>query len=169
MRREKPEKKKRKRSVWTGSRSKNNTAMVNHGCIISSISMVHNSTGILVQFSLDKNNNNELLSKAVKYYLNHKDELYTFLECGYVDISNNLAERVVKVFVIARKSFLFCKTADGATTTGKLFSLVQTARANGLKSEQYIAYVISNINKKDINDLLPWSDKLPKELLISSK
>ena len=55
MRREKPEKKKRKRSVWTGSRSKNNTAMVNHGCIISSISMVHNSTGILVQFSLDKN------------------------------------------------------------------------------------------------------------------
>ena len=56
MRREKPEKKKRKRSVWTGSRSKNNTAMVNHGCIISSISMVHNSTGILVQFSLDKNN-----------------------------------------------------------------------------------------------------------------
>ena len=116
-----------------------------------------------------KCDNNELLSKAVKYYLNHKDELYTFLDCGYVDISNNLAERVVKVFVIARKSFLFCKTADGATTTGKLFSLVQTARANGLKSEQYIAYVISNINKKDINDLLPWSDKLPKELLISSK
>ena len=116
-----------------------------------------------------KCDNNELLSKAVKYYLNHKDELYTFLECGYVDISNNLAERVVKVFVIARKSFLFCKTADGATTTGKLFSLVQTARANGLKSEQYIAYVISNINKKDINDLSPWSDKLPKELLISSK
>ena len=48
-----------------------------------------------------KCDNNELLSKAVKYYLNHKDELYTFLECGYVDISNNLAERVVKVFVIA--------------------------------------------------------------------
>ena len=116
-----------------------------------------------------KCDNNELLSKAVNYYLNHKDELYTFLECGYVDISNNLAERVVKPFVTARKSFLFCKTADGAITTGKLFSLVQTARANGVKSEQYIAYVISNINKKDINDLLPWSDKLPKDLLISSK
>ena len=68
--------------------------------------------------------------------------------------------------VIARKSFLFCKTADGATTTGKLFSLVQTARANGLKSDLYIAYVISNINKKDFNDLLPWSDKIPEELHI---
>ncbi len=111
--------------------------------------------------------NNELLSKAVKYYLNNKQELYTYLNYGYLDISNNLAERVVKPFVIARKNFLFCKTADGATTTGKLFSIVQTARANGLKSEQYLSYVISNINKKDINDLLPWSDKLPKELLIN--
>ena len=111
--------------------------------------------------------NNELLYKAVKYYNNNKKELYTYLDYGYLDISNNLAERVVKPFVIARKSFLFCKTADGATTTGKLFSIVQTARANGLKSEEYLTYVISNINKKDINDLLPWSNKLPKELLIN--
>lgn len=111
--------------------------------------------------------NNELLSKAVNYYNNNKKELYTYLDYGYLDISNNLAERVVKPFVIARKSFLFCKTADGATTTGKLFSIVQTARANGLKSEEYLTYVISNINKKDINDLLPWSNKLPKELLIN--
>ena len=92
----------------------------------------------------------------------NKKVLYT-----YLDISNNLAERVVKPFVIARKSFLFCKTVDGALTTGKLFSIVQTARANGLKSEEYLTYVISNINKKDINDLLPWSNKLPKELLIN--
>ena len=111
--------------------------------------------------------NNELLSKAVNYYNNNKKELYTYLDYGYLDISNNLAERVVKPFVIARKSFLFCKTADGATTTGKLFSIVQTARANGLKSEEYLTYVISNINKKDINELLPWSNKLPKDLLIN--
>ena len=113
--------------------------------------------------------NNELLSKAVNYYLNHKQELYTYLEDGYLEMNNNLAERVVKPFVIARKNFLFCKTADGAITTGKLFSIVQTARANGLKSEQYLSYVISNINKKDINELLPWSKSLPKDLLISNK
>ena len=113
--------------------------------------------------------NNELLSKAVNNYLNHKDELFTYLENGYVDLSNNLAERVVKPFVIARKNFLFCKTSDGASTTGKLFSLVQTARANGLKSEQYLTYVLNNINKKDINDILPWSENLPKDLSISNK
>lgn len=113
--------------------------------------------------------NNELLSKAVKYYNNQYDELYTYLEDGHVDLNNSLAERVVKPFVIARKNFLFCKTADGATISGKIFSIVQTAKANGLKSEQYLAYVINNINKKDINDLLPWSQKLPRELSILKK
>ena len=109
------------------------------------------------------------LEKAVKYYLYNKKEFYTFLKNGYVDISNNLAERVVKPFVIARKSFMFCKTIDGALITGKLFSIIQTARANGLKSEQYLKYVIENINKKDIDDLLPWSNALPKDLLITKK
>ena len=111
--------------------------------------------------------NNSLLEKAVNYYKNHKQDLYTYLDNGYLDISNNLAERVVKPFVIARKNFLFCKTADGATTTGKLFSIVQTAKANGLKSEEYLTYVINNINKVDIDDLLPFSNKIPKQLLIN--
>lgn len=61
---------------------------------------------------------------------------------------------------------MFCKTSDGADVTGKLFSIIQTARANGLKTELYIKYVIDNIGRKDINTLLPWSDKLPDELKI---
>lgn len=85
---------------------------------------------------------NQLLIKAVKYYINMRSELYTFLEDGHVDISNNLAERTVKPFVIARKNFMFCKTIDGAMTVGKVFSIVQTARANGLNVEEYIKYVI---------------------------
>lgn len=114
-------------------------------------------------------NNDETLRKAVNYYLNNKKELYTYLENGYLDISNNLAERVVKPFVISRKNFLFCKTVDGATTTAKLFSIVQTARANGLKSEKYLAYLLTNINKKPIEDLLPWTNSLPIDLRITKK
>lgn len=110
--------------------------------------------------------NNLLLEKAVNYYKNHKEDLYSYLNNGYVDMSNNLAERIVKPFVIARKNFLFCKTADGAITTGKLFSIVQTAKANGLKSEDYLAYVIQNIDKKELDELVPWSEKLPDNLKI---
>ena len=82
-------------------------------------------------------------------------------------MDNNLAERVVKPFVIARKSFLFCKTADGADVTAKLFSIVQTARANGLKSEQYLSYCLKNIRTVPIDELLPWSEKIPSEIRIN--
>lgn len=61
---------------------------------------------------------------------------------------------------------MFCKTSDGATVTGKLFSIVQTAKANGLRVEQYLKYVIERIEKFPIDDLLPLSDKLPDELKI---
>jgi transposase len=112
---------------------------------------------------------NVKLKKAVNYYKNNRDELYTYLENGYVENHNNLAERVVKPFVIARKSFLFCKTADGADVTAKLFSIVQTARANGLKSEQYLSYCLENIRKRPIEELLPWSNCLPDEVKITQR
>lgn len=60
---------------------------------------------------------------------------------------------------------MFCKTSDGAKVIGKLFSIVQTAKANGLMVEQYLKYVIERIEKFPIEDLL-WSDKLPDELKI---
>ena len=110
--------------------------------------------------------NSAYLKKACNHYENDKDELYTFLEDGYLDIHNNLAERTVRPFTIARKNFLFCKTSDGATITGKLFSIVQTARANGLRVEQYLKYVIDNIRTKKIEELLPWSLSLPEDLKI---
>ena len=112
---------------------------------------------------------NYLLEKAVNYYHNQHDELYTYLNNGYVDLHNNLAERAVKPFVIMRKNFLFCKSINGAEVTGKIFSIVQSARANGLKSEKYIAYCLANINKVPIEDLLPYSSKLPKDIYITQK
>ncbi len=112
---------------------------------------------------------NSTLKKAVNYYKNNRKELYTYLENGYVEMENNLAELVVKPFVIARKSFLFCKTADGADVTAKLFSIVQTARANGLKSEQYLSYCLENIRKVPVEELLPWNEKIPAEIRISRR
>ena len=109
----------------------------------------------------------EALLKAIDYYHNNHDELYTYLNNGHVDLHNNLAERAVKPFVIARKNFLFCKTISGAEATGRIFSIVQSARANGLKSEKYIAYCLSNIAKIPAEDLLPTSTKLPKDIYIT--
>ena len=61
------------------------------------------------------------------------------------------------MFAIGRKNFLFSATTKGAKTTGILFSIVQTAKANGLIPEKYLEYVIDNINiSNNIDDLLPW-------------
>ena len=107
-----------------------------------------------------------LLDKAVGYMKGAWDELFTYRESGYVDISNNIAERAVKPFVIARKNFLFSKTENGAQASGLLFSIIQTAKANGLIIDKYLEYIIDNINKANIDELLPWSEKLPKDLKI---
>lgn len=108
-----------------------------------------------------------LLRIAVNYYKNQRDELFTYLESGYLSIDNNRAERdAVKPFVIARKNFMFCKNANGAEKTAKIFSIVQTARANGVKVEEYLKYTIENIDKVPLEKLLPWHKDLPYELRI---
>lgn len=110
-----------------------------------------------------------LLDKAVKYAKNSWDELFTYREYGYLEISNNLAERSVKPFVIARKNFLFSKTENGAQASGLLFSIIQTAKANGLCIERYLEYILNNVNKLKIDDILPWSEKLPNNLKLNLK
>lgn len=108
-----------------------------------------------------------LLRIAVNYYKNQKDELFTYLESGYLSIDNNRAERdAVRPFVVARKNFMFCKNANGAEKTAKIFSIVQTARANGVKVEEYLKYTIENIDKIPLEKLLPWHKDLPYELRI---
>ena len=111
-----------------------------------------------------------LLRIAVNYYKNQRDELFTYLESGYLSIDNNRAERdAVKPLVIARKNFMFCKNANGAQKTAKIFSIVQTARANGVKVEEYLKYTIENIDKVPLDNLLPWHKDLPAELRIQPK
>ena len=108
-----------------------------------------------------------LMKKAVNYYKNQRNELFTYLESGYLPIDNNRIERdAIKVFVICRKNFLFCKNANGAEKTAKIFSIVQTARANGLKVEEYLKYLIENIDKVELEKLLPWHKDLPDKLRI---
>lgn len=109
------------------------------------------------------------LSKAVDYFLKFEEDSKTFLEDGHIPISNNIAERAVKPFVICRKNFLFSKSVNGAEASGRLFSILQTAKANGLVPEIYLAYCLENINKVNLEDLLPWSEKLPISLKVSLK
>lgn len=106
------------------------------------------------------------LSEAVNYAKNNWNELTTHLEYGGLDLTNSIAERAVKPFAVARKSFLFSKSSKGAKATGILFSIVQTAKANGLNVEGYLNYVFDNISTKTADELLPWDKSIPNNLKI---
>ncbi len=101
------------------------------------------------------------LGKAKSYVLNHWKEFTTYLEDGHIEMTNNISERAIKPFVIARKNFLFNATTDGASSSAIIFSLQQTARANLLDSEKYIAKVLELIKPKmsddELDSLLPWN------------
>jgi transposase len=104
------------------------------------------------------------LEGAVKYAKNIWSDLSTYLTSGYIEISNNIAERAVKPFVINRKVFMTSGSYDGARYTTLLFSIIRTARMNDLNVSKYLEYVLDHIQTKRIEDLLPYSVSLDKSL-----
>lgn len=83
------------------------------------------------------------LGIALTYLNNNSKELGAFLENGRLEISNNLAERSIKPFVIDRKNFLFANTPKGADSSAVTFSIIETARANNLNPFKYLSYVFT--------------------------
>ena len=103
------------------------------------------------------------LLTACRYMLKRWDSFIRYCDDGHIEMTNNISERAVKPFVIARKNFLFSGNADGAESTAEVFSLVQTARANGVDPEKYLAKCIELAvgikpnDRKEWDRLLPWN------------
>ena len=100
---------------------------------------------------------NSAIAGAVAYAKKVWPELTTYLSSGYIEITNNIAERAVRPFVINRKVFMTSGSYAGARYTTALFSLIRTARLNDVNVSEYLEYVLDNIQKKDVKDLCPYS------------
>ncbi|MGN1384651.1 MAG: IS66 family transposase [Clostridia bacterium] len=104
------------------------------------------------------------LEQAINYILSRKKSFTEILNDGRLDLSNNSAERGVKPFVMARKNFLFSNTSNGAESSVIVFSILQTAIANGLDAKLYLNTLIEKINpnstEEELENLLPWKIKL---------
>ena len=105
-----------------------------------------------------------VLEGAINYTKECWDDLFTFVNNGYVEISNNIAEQAVKPFVIQRKVFQTSGSYAGARYTTKLFSIVQTCKINNINVERYFDYVLKNINNDQIENLLPYSSKIKNKI-----
>nr|WP_249261019.1 IS66 family transposase [Virgibacillus pantothenticus] len=115
------------------------------------------------------------LGKAIKYCRNQWERLEGFLKDGRLEIDNNRAERSIKPFVIGRKAWLFSNTAKGATSSAIVYSVVETAKENGLNPFHYLSYLFEQLPNIDTTDreqlaqLLPWSTTLPQECRVPTK
>lgn len=110
--------------------------------------------------------------QAISYCLNQWDKLEAFLKDGRLELDNNRAERSIKPFVIGRKNFLFSNTPKGANASATIYSIVESAKENGLNPYRYLQYLFEKLPNVDIQDpsvmdeLLPWSCTLPQECYI---
>ena len=102
------------------------------------------------------------LESALNYTKKVWNDLLPYLDEPYLELTNNLAERCVKPFVINRKVFQTSGSEAGAIYTVKLFSLIRTAIINGLDPYRYLKYVLTNIKTKPIDELLPYSKDIAK-------
>ena len=85
------------------------------------------------------------LGRAVSYTLDNWSLLKRYLEDPILPPSNNVAENSIRPFVIGRKAWLFADTPDGAQASATIYSLVESAKANGLAPYDYLYYIMREI------------------------
>lgn len=106
------------------------------------------------------------LITALNYARNHKEEFMNFLLDGDCVLSNNLAENSIRPFTIGRKNWLFSGSPKGARTSAAIYSIIETAKANGLTPYKYLKYIFEELpgvqfeaHPEFLEDYLPWNEE----------
>jgi transposase len=126
----------------------------------------HESKPILAKIRayLDQHNNavppQSLLGRAIGYANKQWPTLIRYIEDSRLKIDNNFVENAIRPFALGRKNWLFSDTVAGAKASAILYSLIETAKANGHEPYGYIRYVLTELPKaqtaEDIEALLPY-------------
>jgi hypothetical protein len=105
------------------------------------------------------------LGAAIGYAVNQKKWLMNFLLDGRLELSNNRAERTIRPFTVGRKNWLFSYCAKGAGASAVVYSIIETAQANGLVPFMYLNYLfqtLPNVDPEHFEECLPWNPVVQK-------
>jgi len=101
------------------------------------------------------------LGKAIGYTLAQWPRLLTYLEDGRLCIDNNPVENAIRPFALGRRNWLFSDSQGGADASARLYSLIETAKANRLNDYAYLKWVFTQLpiatTDRDVQRLLPWN------------
>lgn len=124
---------------------------------------------------IDKQNpvKNSRFARAVTYASNQKAYMMVYLEDGHCSLSNNMSENSIRPVTVGRRNWLFCDTTDGADASMILYSLLETARANGLNPQRYLEYLLEVRPDKDMSDkeletYAPWNKQVQERCVNKS-
>ena len=92
--------------------------------------------------------------KALNYLHNEWDKLIRYLDDGRLQIDNNAAENAIRPFVLGRKNWLFSDSVKGVNASANLYSLIETAKANGLEPYAYLRYLFTELPKAETVDAI---------------
>lgn len=110
--------------------------------------------------------------RAVHYALEQRSWLMNVYLDGRTDISNNRIENSVRPFALGRKNWLFCNTVKGAKASAAVYSIIETAQANGLKPFEYLEFLFTTIPQATsaaLDSFLPWGDAVPENCRMPQK
>jgi len=109
--------------------------------------------------------------KGLVYSINQEKYLKVFLTDGEVPIDNSATERALRNFTLGRKNWVTINTVRGAQASAIIYSITETARANGLNVYYYVKYILEqlatlideqgNIEQSQLDSIMPWSQTLP--------
>ena len=99
-----------------------------------------------------------MLGAALTYAVNQEGWLMNVFLDGRLELSNNRAERAVRPFAVGRKNWLFSNTPNGADASAAIYSIVETAKANGLRPFPYLRFLLESLPRGVSAEIcLPWN------------
>ncbi|VVE85972.1 transposase [Pandoraea sputorum] len=99
-------------------------------------------------------------TRAIQYSLNRWPALAYYCGDGQVEIESLIAERALRGVAIGRRNYLFAGADSGGERVAAMYSLIGTARLNGINPEAYLAYVLERIADHPvsrIDEMMPWN------------
>lgn len=100
------------------------------------------------------------LAEALRYSVKLKDQLLAYTEDGRLEIDNNPAENALRGICLGRKNWLFAGADCGGERAAAMYSLLETAKLNGINPQAWLANTLDRIGKghpiNQIDELLPW-------------
>jgi transposase len=100
------------------------------------------------------------LAKAIQYTLNRWKALVCYVADGRINIDNNPVENSIRGIALGRKNYLFCGSEGGGHRAALIYSLIETAKLNGVNPQAYLADVLAKLptaKRDDLDALMPWN------------